>query len=297
MFGHRLVTIIIAILIGLAVYGVTHSVAEAISGLVAAVVALAFLLTAFTANPHLPASFSKAQMGERQLFPWLTAEHIILAVIALAIIFAMGFLPYLTWIPAAIVALLTWSLAAIATLAFFPYVYDFYPVPSKTGYYVEVMRALWLPAEQITLKSGRIYHGYTLSITGGWFTVLLVNSRKIVYLSGANIAERVVCQPNMPNQPPSKPPLISLFYTHPPNIPGCGARDMSSTLTSVVSQGESLNVISSLVHVLPEHIISVTNAYEHQRISTALRAYEKCGHWNAPAPIGQRFWYYPSIAP
>jgi hypothetical protein len=49
--------------------------------------------------------------------------------------------------------------------------------------------------------------------------------------------------------------------------------------------------------MLPYRIISITNDYQHGLLSAALRAYE-CKHdWNAPTPVGQHFWYYPSIIP
>jgi hypothetical protein len=52
-----------------------------------------------------------------------------------------------------------------------------------------------------------------------------------------------------------------------------------------------------MIHVQPERIISITNAYQRGLLSAALRAYE-CKHdWNAPTPSGQHFWYYPHTVP
>ena len=293
--GQRPWTFVIAFLIGTYVFIFTGSFVEALSAVGAAIVALALFLAAFTPYPSLPASINKTEITiDQRLFAWVTTERVILIVVALALLLLLFLLAFPAAL-AALAALVTSLIAIIIAIFLFPYVYSFYPIPRDSGYYVEVMRTPWLPAEKITLNSGNIYYGYTLSNANGWFTVLLANSRRIVYLPAKNVTNRMVCQPRMPHQPPAGPPLIPLFYTRPPHIQACAQRDISIAITSVQSEGESLNVISSLVHVPPEQIISTTNAYQQQRLSAALRKYENCGNWNAPTPIGQHFWYYPHI--
>jgi hypothetical protein len=52
-----------------------------------------------------------------------------------------------------------------------------------------------------------------------------------------------------------------------------------------------------MVNVPAGRIISITNGYQHERLSYALRHYEKVHDWNAPTSVGQRFWYYPPQTP
>jgi hypothetical protein len=150
---------------------------------------------------------------------------------------------------------------------------------------------MWLPAEELALTSGQTYTGYVLSADSDWFTVLLAAKRTIVYLPTKDVVTRSVCQPKVTNEPKQYPPLDRQLYNPPPRIRAC-ARDISTPVTSILSQGESLRTISSITHVHPWRIISITNAHEHERLSPALRAYERVHNWTAPTPIGQRFWYY-----
>ena len=202
----------------------------------------------------------------------------------------IGGIDFLGW-------LLTGVVAVVATIAFLPYVHFIYPVPQNRPYYAEVTHDMWLPAERIELDTHLAYYGYVLSSNNGWFTVLLANSRVIVYLSAHEVVGQSVCQPKMLAQPKQYPPLIPWLYHPPPSLPSCKSKDEIALITPFLSRGESLREISSIIHVQPGRIISITNAYQRGELSAALRAYE-CGHdWNAPTPVGQHFWYYPSIVP
>jgi len=136
--------------------------------------------------------------------------------------------------------------------------------------------------------------------------LLLLASRSIRYIPAGDVTERIVCQVEQKSNPQEYPPLFKLIHATPAHIPICPDRDSSSSpasgeiiprtkTVSYLSYGESLNVISSAVHVSVPSIISETNAYQHQRLSTALREYENSGDWNASTPIGQYFWYYPPV--
>lgn len=228
----------------------------------------------------------------------------ILAIMVVPLLVAdfSGWLPGIfSWLVGGLPWLLTGAVAVITTIAFVPYIHFIYPVPQYRGYYTEVTHAMWLPAERIELSTGRVYYGYVLSSANGWFTVLLVNSRVIVNLLAHDVMARSVCQPmmsaqpNAPTQPIQHPPLIPWLYHQPRRLPSCARTDELALLTPYLSKGESLKEISSIVHVPPERIISITNAYQRGLLSARLRAYE-CRHdWNAPTPAGQHFWYYPSI--
>lgn len=197
-----------------------------------------------------------------------------------------------------------WVLAVLA--AAIPLLLYIYPVPGQGSYWATLLRQPWLPAQAITLKSGQIYYGYTVSDDNDWFVILLVSSRTIVYVPAGDVTGRLVCQVEQGNLPPQFPPLVTILNVTPSRVPKCPDRDSSGAATSpliiprskpltYLSHGESLNVISSAVHVSPQEIISETNAYQQQRLSKELRTYENTGNWNAPTPIGQHFWYYPPL--
>jgi hypothetical protein len=119
---------------------------------------------------------------------------------------------------------MTMAIALLAVVAFFPYIYNIYPVPHRTEYYVGVLRSPWLPAEKFSLKSGASYYGYALSEDQDWFVVLLSKTRRIVYLSAPDVVRRRVCETLSQRQLPAEPPLITTFYAKPPSIPYCADR-------------------------------------------------------------------------
>jgi hypothetical protein len=119
---------------------------------------------------------------------------------------------------------MTMAIALLAVVAFFPYIYNIYPVPHRTEYYVGVLRSPWLPAEKFSLKSGVSYYGYALSEDQDWFVVLLSKTRKIVYIPTPDVVRRRVCETLSQRQLPAEPPLITTFYAKPPSIPYCADR-------------------------------------------------------------------------
>ena len=247
--------------------------------------AFALLFVAWTAHLSTPVSLSLAGNGEHRIIALTSGHPLIVTLIA--------FVPFfLVSIYRNAAAVLTSVIAIFAAIVLFPYVYNIFPVPRHQNYYAQVLHELWLPPEKITLKSNYIYYGYVLSTDIDWFNVLLLNSRTIVYLHTEEIADRAVCQAGQEDQPYPYPPLIRIFYTQPLRIPLC-----APMISSIRSHGESLNAISSAVHVSPRQIISTTKAYQRQRLSAALRAYERCADWNAPTPVGQHFWYIRPVRP
>lgn len=271
--------IALPILVILADY--TNDMFETLSGFVIVLTAFALFFVAWTARLSTPVSLSLAGNGEHRIIA-LTSGHPLIVTLIAAVPF------FLVSIYRNAAAVLTSVMAVLAAIVLFPYIYNIFPVPRHQNYYAQVLHELWLPPEKITLKSDYIYYGYVLSTDIDWFNVLLLNSRKIVYLHTEEIAHRAVCQAGQEDQSYPYPPLIRIFYTKPPHIPSC-----TPMISSIRSHGESLNAISSAVHVSPRQLISTTNAYQRQRLSEELREYERCAHWNAPTPVGQHFWYYP----
>ena len=267
---------------------------------------MAFAATALIAPTPLalPVTLTMARTEGHQILARATSNWLLTIVVVIAFVIITGSVRSALFRDKNFLRTLSTAISIAVATALFPYLYDVYPVPRTDGYYAEILREPWLPAEQIAVSSGRTYYGYTLSTSPGWFTVLLLSSRTINYIPAGNVTARTVCQVKQPHQLKQYSPLIPLLHTAPAHIPQCPYLDSTTTTTvprskatSYLSHGESLNVITSSVHVSSALIISETNAYQHQRLSAGLRAYESLGDWNAPTPVGQRFWYYPPIEP
>jgi hypothetical protein len=303
--NYRIISIatVIAVLAALWIYN--RSFVEGLSVVLVMVAALTLLIA--VPNEYLSSPLRSASSSEHRLVVrassgayGISGLKMLLFLVILAILVVAwssqstfsGLLDRFSW-------LLTGVVAIIATIAFFPYLHFIYPVPQNRGYYADSTHAMWLPAEQIRLKTGLAYYGYVLSSDDAWFDVLLANSRIIVYISADDIVARSVCQPKTQTRypPGQQPPLIPWLYHPPRPLPLCASQDEIALITSFLSKGQSLREISLIIHVQPDRIISITNAYQHGLLSAALRAYE-CKHdWNVPTPAGQHFWYYPSIVP
>jgi hypothetical protein len=278
--GSLVVPALIVVLILVVLMAYTNNLLELLSGFVIVLAAFVLLFVAWNAHLSSPVSLSLAGNGEHRIIAlWFENPPIAVLIAALPFIFVA------IYNNSALV--MATAIAIFATIVFIPYMYNIFPVPQHRNYYAEVMHELWLPSEAITLNSGYIYYGYVLSADVDWSTVLLLNSRTIVYLHTGDVARRAVCQAGQQDQPNPNPPLVQIFYTTPPYIPPCVPK-----VLSIRSDGESLNAISSAVHASPRQIISRTNIHLHHRLSAALHAYEKRGDWNAPTPVGQRFYYY-----
>jgi hypothetical protein len=300
LFGHfttlshlapRQIIALAALLLIIGVFWVYHrSLGEAVSIVIVVAATFALLLARPNRNPSLPLTLRLAGLGEERLITWSPSQWVIILLIGLLVIYFIA--AYYQSFP----RVLSVIIAIIAALALFPYVLNIYPFPRHASYYVQALHELWLPAQKVELKTGLVYTGYVLSDSDGWFTILRTD-KTILYLRADKVARRFVCQSRTNTKPPSYPPMVSLFYRKPPSTPACPRKDVSAMLTSIRPSGESLRKISLRVHRCPWTILSVTNAYEHEEPSAALRTYESTRDWSAPAPRGQRFWYYPRIRP
>jgi hypothetical protein len=300
---YQFIIIVVVAAIIVALWAYNRSFAEALSIVVAAAVALVLLFAIPETHPSGPIRL--ASTSEHNLviqasaevsshFWWLVLTALVIVVV-LFVFLAFprtfgGMVSRFSWLLGGVVAV-------IATIALLPYVNYIYPVPHGHNYYAEAAHTMWLPTEKIVLNNHHVYYGYILSSGGGWFTVLLANSRTIAYLSTGRVVTRSVCQPTMTAQPKQYPPLVPWLYHSPPRLPACARNDRVTLITSVRSKGESLREIALTIHRCPWTIISVTNAHEHEEPSAALRSYESVRDWNAPTPVSQRFWYYPRIRP
>ena len=296
-----IIVVVLVILVVLWIYN--RSLPEALSAVVVMAVAVALLFA--VPNPLLSQRLQLAGNNEHRIVlqassgaHGFSGSQILMTLIVLSIVFIFlayprsvdGQLEGYSWLLSAVLAL-------ISTVALFPYVHYIYPVPQYRNYYTEATHAMWLPTEKIELSTHRVYYGYILSSSGGWFTVLSANSRTIVYLSADKVVGRSVCQPRLTAQPKQYPPLVPWLYHPPTQLPTCASYDGTTSITSFLSKGEPLIEISLSIHRCPWTVISVTNAHAHEKLSRRLRAYEKAHKWYEPTPVGQRFWYYPRFTP
>ena len=248
--ANRQITLAIALLIVIVAYLYFRSFVEALATLLMLAVAVALLSAPIIRDLYLPSSLQSANYGERSIGPLLqqdantalpSAERnvIITAIIVLVVILIVTNLAAivlgLEWLAGAtatgiafvsrlIPGAATLVIALVATIAFFPYIYNIYPVPHRTEYYVGILRSPWLPAEKISLRSGRNYYGYALSADPDWFTVLLAKTRKIVYIHTDDVLRRSVCETLSQRKVPVEPPLITTFYAKPATIRPCADR-------------------------------------------------------------------------
>ncbi len=309
----RMLAAMLVLLVLVVLWAYNRSLPEAVSAVGAAVLAVALLL----AEPSgaQPGPVRQAGAHEQRLVaqvsaglhgPYgVSAGRIIIIVIVFLVIaacFGLYRAPEETRsLLAAYAGRLPWllniSVAAVATVAFLPYVYNIYPIPHRSSYYATVAHTMWLPTEKLTLESGRIEYGYVLTSSDGWFTVLTAPGRTIAYIPAEDVAGRSVCQPESERQPQPYPPLVTTLYIPPPHMAPCSKGGRFTSIRSVRSQGQSLKLIAAIAHVFPGRIISITNAYQHEQLSAALRRYERGHNWKAPTPVGQHFWYYPAKTP
>jgi hypothetical protein len=291
--GNKLITVLLAVVLVGAAWTYHRSFFEALGTLGAVIVALALLSTVSIRDLSLPQRLRLAATGDLRVIAAVLGDLPRAALLGLLIIPLV--LNYYNSFPGS--GALVSTVAVVTTLALLPYIWYIYPIPHHSGYYAAVLHEPWLPAEKVTLSTGRVYYGYVLSSDTAWFTLLLANSRTIRYVPADDVIGQKLCQPKLQDQPAQNPPLIALLYTPPAHISQCPDRDIATTRISILSHGQSLRAISLAVHIPPKKIISTTNDYQHQKLSAALRTYENLHNWNAPTPVGQHFWYYPRVRP
>ena len=232
-------TLILALLVLITAYLYFRSFVEALATLLVVTVAAGVLSAPIIQDLYLPSSLQSANANERTIRASLVhdtnktvngllsgAEHYTM----LAIIIVLIVVPILVntsgsdFLFEVIPNIATLVIALVATIALFPYIYNIYPVPHRTEYYVGILRSPWLPAEKLSLRSGRNYYGYELAADSDWFTVLLARTRTIVYIHTDDILRRSVCEPLSERKIPVEPPLITTFYRKPATIRPCADR-------------------------------------------------------------------------
>jgi len=280
IYANRPVTLAIGFVILIIAYLYFRSWVEALATLLLLTATVALLSAPVIRDLYLPISLQSANSGERRIGP-LVRQHAhsalsgpvlaitVVIIIGLVIIFFVNNLAVIGFgreevlrtgiagirvVSRVIPDLATLVIAVVAAIAFFPYIYNIYPVPHRTEYYVGVLQSLWLPAEKLSLRSGGNYYGYTLSADSDWFTVLLAKTRKIVYVHTDDILRRSVCETLSQRKIPVEPPLITTFYRKPVTIRPCADRkhllgsSASATGTRSHGQGPTVSQPRTVLH-------------------------------------------------
>jgi hypothetical protein len=98
-------------------------------------------------------------------------------------------------------------LGMMICIALLPTVTRLYPLPTTGTFYTQLLRQPWLPAETITLRSGRTFTGYSLADDGNWIVILNDAARTVSYYPAGDIKDRLICTTG---RSPAGPPLITL---------------------------------------------------------------------------------------
>jgi hypothetical protein len=139
----------------------------------------------------------------KNLHDWDDAEWVGAGVLAL---------PFLGTIAAVVVLLLGLGAAVlISWVTFFPLETEVARIPDRA-------RSMWLPAEEIGMKSnGDVQVGYVLGLGNGWMTLLTEPDRTVSMVPLSEVSTRHICR----YTPPNSMPLIPLPGASIPIIREC----------------------------------------------------------------------------
>jgi hypothetical protein len=112
----------------------------------------------------------------------LAIAALVVAVLLLATLLGVGFNAFMR------------AIATIVGLVLIPTFLHLYPLPGSNGFYTQLLRQPWLPAETITLSSGQKFTGYALADDGTWMTIMKDSSRTISYYLASDVTGRQICR-------------------------------------------------------------------------------------------------------
>ena len=195
---------------------------------------LALLLTAFIS----PAKVSPEvlhQFEERVQKSILHTHSVILVIFLILGILAVVFL----LIQLASLHGFSGLIAATICILLVPIFLYMYPFPINRAFYTQVIRQPWLPAQVITLDSGKRMIGYVLSNNESWLVVLNYTNRTIRYIPQHDVSALRICDVG---QVPTTRPLVALTPTTlsaQSHIQPCYTRSDSRSLTGASPSGSA----------------------------------------------------------
>jgi hypothetical protein len=108
----------------------------------------------------------------------------------------------------------------IAIIALLPLMIRLYPVPLSEGFYTDILRRPWLPAEAITLTTHQTFIGYKLDDSdGNWMEVLREDDHSVRYYRLGSVTDRQLCQLS---EIGSGRPIVTLLASA-PGSPDCSS--------------------------------------------------------------------------
>ena len=143
-----------------------------------------------------PAAMSRASAGTLLLHDWQMTigggfwRHALLIALAL---------PTATFLALSLAGVTPKAVAraigTVAIIVLLPVIVRLYPAPLTAGFYTDILRQPWLPAQAITLASHETVIVYQLDDNDGiWMEVLQADDRSITYYRLADITGRQLCQ-------------------------------------------------------------------------------------------------------
>jgi hypothetical protein len=164
--------------------------------------AIAFLAAAFVSPAQIHttkplASYTRTDV-KHAILNWIDIHT--LATVALVFLLFWIFISWLrsSWSQYELFSLF-WVIGSIIIIL--PIITPIYPVPRALSFYLATLRQPWLAEEKITLISGQVDYGYTLTTSDDWFQVLTAGSRTIRYIPASEVASQGYCLASEPGVP------------------------------------------------------------------------------------------------
>jgi len=88
----------------------------------------------------------------------------------------------------------TQVIGTVAMILLLPVIVRLYPAPVTAGFYTDIVRQPWLPAEALTLASHQTVIVYELDSDGVWMEALRADDHSVVYYRLADVTGRRLCQ-------------------------------------------------------------------------------------------------------
>jgi hypothetical protein len=213
-----IVTLAVAAIIALAVHFHHKSAAETLGVLAAIALIVGLFILPSVHGLRVPSSLNIASADDRSIIDWVVRNW------KWALLIALGVVILFESYRRGIASTISTAVALAAAIALVPYIVNIYPLPHRSDYYFAVLHQPWLPAEDITLASGRKYAAFVLTSDDDWFTVLTTSRRSILYIPTDKIVSRTVCQAHAAGAPIEYQPLITLLYSAPARAVACRVR-------------------------------------------------------------------------
>jgi hypothetical protein len=154
-------------------------------------------------------ALSAASKDLHRISPWFLSHLWIapIAIVAALLLLAVLFLGINAFVR---------TIGTLLALALVSYIAEIYPLHASRHYYEALVTLPWIPAQEITLTSGKTVVGFVLSNSDVSMEVLLSSPRSVVYYPNRLIKRQKICNadPSVERGPLIR--LVSAKSTTPP---------------------------------------------------------------------------------